>query len=103
MRQSARLLRRVTEPMPLQRKDAARPPTRAAPMDRQKPARANRVNLAELAYDRLEELIVTCTFQPGLLLPMQDLQEAVGVGRTPIYQAVSRLSADTLILIRPRH
>lgn len=69
----------------------------------EEPTRANRVNLAELAYDRLEELIVTCTLQPGLLLPMQKLQDAVGVGRTPVYQAVSRLSADTLILIRPRH
>ena len=68
-----------------------------------KAPRANRTNLAELAYDRLEELIVTCALPPGLLLSMQRLQDDVGVGRTPVYQAVSRLAADTLIVIRPRH
>jgi DNA-binding GntR family transcriptional regulator len=65
--------------------------------------RTNRTNLAELAYDRLEELIVTCALRPGRFLSIQDLQDQTGVGRTPIHQAVSRLAADTLILIRPRH
>jgi len=74
---------------------------RAAPVE--KPARANRANLAERAYDRLEELIVTCALRPGLFLSIQDLQERMEVGRTPIHQAVSRLAADTLIVIRPRH
>jgi DNA-binding GntR family transcriptional regulator len=78
-------------------------PSRARAPVRARPTRANRVNLAELAYDRLEELTVTCALAPGLFLSMQELQEQVGLGRTPVYQAVSRLSADTLILIRPRH
>lgn len=99
-----RRIEKVQETMSLRQKGADWPTALAAARtDREKPARANRVNLAELAYDRLEELIVTCALQPGLLLPMQELQDAVGVGRTPVYQAVSRLSADTLILIRPRH
>jgi len=34
---------------------------------------------------------------------IQDLQDRTGLGRTPIHQAVSRLAADTLIIIRPRH
>jgi len=65
--------------------------------------RRNRVNLAGLAYDRIEELIVTCELKPGLALSIQDLQQATGIGRTPIHQAVSRLAADTLITVRPRH
>src|SRR5882724_6262138 len=69
----------------------------------EKLARRNRTNLAELAYDRLEELIITCVLRPGLLLSIQDLQDRTGLGRTPIHQAVSRLAADTLIIIRPRH
>ena len=69
----------------------------------EKLARRNRTNLAELAYDRLEELIITCVLRPGLLLSIQDLQQRTGFGRTPIHQAVSRLAADTLIIIRPRH
>lgn len=67
------------------------------------PARNNGTNLATLAYDRLEEMIVTCALPPGLFLSIQDLQEKTGLGRTPIHQAVSRLAADTIIVIRPRH
>ena len=69
----------------------------------EKPVRQNRLNLAGLAYDRCEELIVNCDLKPGLYLSIQDLQEATQVGRTPIHQAVSRLAADTLIVVRPRH
>jgi DNA-binding GntR family transcriptional regulator len=69
----------------------------------EKPVRQNRINLFDLAYERLEELIVTCELQPGRLLTIQDLQGIIGFGRTPIHQAVNRLAGDTLILIRPRH
>ncbi|WP_207457543.1 GntR family transcriptional regulator [Azospirillum sp. SYSU D00513] len=65
--------------------------------------RRNRVNLIELAYERLEEFIVDCTLKPGFMLTIQDLQAMTGFGRTPVHQAVSRLAADTLILVRPRH
>ena len=67
------------------------------------PARSNRTNLSDLAYGRLEEMIVTCALPPGLFLSIQDLQASTGVGRTPIHQAVSRLASDTLILVRPQH
>ncbi len=78
------------------RQSAMLDPVAAAP-------RRNRVNLADLAYERCENLIVTCDLRPGAYLAIQDLQDATGVGRTPIHQAVSRLAADTLILVRPRH
>lgn len=68
-----------------------------------KPPRRSSLNLSDMAYDRLEEMIITCELKPGLLLSIQDLQEMTGMGRTPIHQAVSRLAADTLITIRPRH
>jgi DNA-binding GntR family transcriptional regulator len=77
--------------------------TAARPASVEKLPRRNGTNLAELAYDRLEELIITCALPPGLLLSIQDLQKRTGLGRTPIHQAVSRLAADTLIIIRPRH
>jgi DNA-binding GntR family transcriptional regulator len=73
------------------------------PVTEHKPKRRNRLNLANLAYDQLEELIVSCALKPGQFLAIQDLQTMTGGGRTPVHQAVSRLSADTLILIRPRH
>jgi DNA-binding GntR family transcriptional regulator len=68
-----------------------------------KPPRQNRLNLFDLACERIEDLIVKCELKPGRFLAMQDLQEMTGFGRTPIHQAVSRLAADTLIVVLPRH
>lgn len=65
--------------------------------------RGAHVNLAELAYERIEACIVDCTLRPGQALRVQDLQLMTSIGRTPIHQAVNRLAADTLITIRPRH
>lgn len=67
------------------------------------PARRNRVNLFELAYQRIEEMLVRCELPPGRFLTMLDLQAATGFGRTPVHHAVNRLAADTLIVVRPRH
>ncbi len=77
---------------------AARKPVNVAP-DPPK----TRINLAEQAYERLEELIVACALKPGQSLSIQDLQTMTGFGRTPIHQAVNRLAGDTLIVVRPRH
>jgi len=74
-----------------------------AVMPAAKPLRQNHVNLFDLAYDRLEELIVSCALKPGQLVTILDLQSLLGLGRTPIHQAVNRLAGDTLIIIRPRH
>lgn len=71
--------------------------------DAQAPKRRNRVNLFEIAYQRIEEMLVTCELQPGRFLSLQDLQAMTGLGRTPIHHAVNQLAADTLIIIRPRH
>ncbi len=64
---------------------------------------SNRVNLFERAYQRIEEMLVTCQLRPGRFLTTQDLQDLTGFGRTPVHHAVNRLAADTLIVIRPRH
>ena len=73
-------------------------------IDESAPApRRNRVNLFELAYQRIEELLVKCELMPGRFMTMQDLQDMTGFGRTPVHNAVNSLAADTLIVIRPRH
>jgi DNA-binding GntR family transcriptional regulator len=61
------------------------------------------VNQVDLAYERIEHMLVNCQLKPGRFMPMQELQELVRFGRTPVHQAVSRLSADTLMIVRPRH
>ena len=65
--------------------------------------RAAHGNLFELAYQRIESLLIACDVRPGQLLTIQDLQVVTGLGRTPVQQAVNRLATETLIHIRPRH
>jgi DNA-binding GntR family transcriptional regulator len=65
--------------------------------------RRSQTNLMEVAYERLEQLIITCDLKPGSFLSIQDLQDITGSSRTPIYQAVNRLATDTLVVIHPRH
>jgi DNA-binding GntR family transcriptional regulator len=67
------------------------------------PRRRNRVNFFELAYQRIEDLLVSCELKPGRFLTVQELQTVTGFGRTPVHNAVNQFAADTLIIIRPRH
>lgn len=62
----------------------------------------NPMNLFELAYEGIEDLLVNCQLKPGRFLAMQDLQALVNSGRTPVHQAVNRLAADTLLIVHPR-
>ncbi|MDE2364663.1 MAG: GntR family transcriptional regulator [Hyphomicrobiales bacterium] len=77
---------------------------KAASMARESaPPRRNRINFNELAYEKIEDLLVRCVLRPGRFLTVQDLQDATGLGRTPVHNAVAQFAADTLIQIRPRH
>lgn len=67
------------------------------------PRRGAHASQFEAAYDRLEELLVAGTLRPGSRHSIQELQAACGLGRTPVYQAVSRLAGDTMLVILPRH
>lgn len=66
------------------------------------PLRRSSVSLFELAYEQIEERLVKCELKPGRFLSMQDIQDAVKLGRTPVHQAVNRLAADTLITVHAR-
>lgn len=61
------------------------------------------INLAEQAYQKIEEMLVCGVLQPGRYLATHELQVLTGFGRTPVLQAVNRLAADTLVQITPRH
>jgi DNA-binding GntR family transcriptional regulator len=58
--------------------------------------------LSDDAYEQLEELIVTMELAPGTLVTEQELAHRVGLGRTPVREAVLRLSKEYLIEIMPR-
>jgi DNA-binding GntR family transcriptional regulator len=59
-------------------------------------------SLTEQAYLQLEELIVTLKLAPGAVLSEQSLTSQLGIGRTPIREALQRLSREGLVLVLPR-
>lgn len=58
--------------------------------------------LTEQAYFRLEEMIVTLELVPGSVLSEQALSAELRIGRTPIREALQRLSREGLVLVLPR-
>jgi DNA-binding GntR family transcriptional regulator len=60
------------------------------------------VTLTDKAYAQIEELIVTLQLPPGTVLSELVLADRLGIGRTPIREALQRLSRDGLINILPR-
>ncbi|MFT5140851.1 MAG: DNA-binding GntR family transcriptional regulator [Lysobacterales bacterium] len=59
-------------------------------------------SLAERAYLDLEEMLVTLQLKPGQLLQEKDLAHAVGIGRTPVREAVQKLAGCGLLIVLPR-
>lgn len=60
------------------------------------------LSLSELAYRRLEEAIVTLSLRPGAVLTEAHLIALVGVGRTPVREALIRLAQQGMVEILPR-
>lgn len=65
-------------------------------------APATGISLTEQAYRRIEELIVTLRLLPGQILSEADLVRDLGIGRTPIREALQRLAIEGLVVIMPR-
>lgn len=59
-------------------------------------------SLTDKAYAELEERIVTLALPPGQVLSENALAASLGIGRTPIREALQRLSREGLIVILPR-
>jgi DNA-binding GntR family transcriptional regulator len=59
-------------------------------------------SLSGEAYDRLESMIVSTELAPGSRYTLQRLQQASGLGRTPVHDAVKRLATNQLIFVNPR-
>ncbi len=55
-------------------------------------------SLAELAYQKLVQMITRLDITPGSLLVEKDLMEDLGIGRTPIREALQRLSIEGLVI-----
>jgi DNA-binding GntR family transcriptional regulator len=62
----------------------------------------NTSTLAEQAYERLEAMIVTLALSPGDIFSEADLSRRIGIGRTPVREALQRLAAHRLVTPLPR-
>src|SRR6187551_3418822 len=54
------------------------------------------------AYRTLERMIVTLELAPGSVATEATLIERVGLGRTPVREALQRLAWEGLVEVRPR-
>ena len=72
------------------------------PAKRKSAAGAQEASLTERAYDSLEELIVTLQLPPGSAVSETALSQRLGIGRTPIREALQRLARERLVTILPR-
>lgn len=59
-------------------------------------------SLSERAYRELRRLIVRLDLAPGAVLGDDDLQQRLGMGRTPIREALQRLVRDQFVVVVPR-
>ena len=58
--------------------------------------------MAEQAYDLLEEKIINLELVPGHIYSEAELSEVIGLGRTPMREALIRLSKEKLVEMIPR-
>jgi len=82
----------------------ARPKARPARAARPQPLNGHELDasLSDRAYRRLEEMIVTLQLSPGSVVSESALSKRLGIGRTPIREALQRLARERLVVVLPR-
>lgn len=56
----------------------------------------------DVAYQRLRKMIVRLDLAPGDVLREEELRDQLGVGRTPIREALQRLEREHFVTVLPR-
>lgn len=59
-------------------------------------------SLADKAYHEIRDLIVSLELAPGAVIDERDLIERLGIGRTPVREALRRLAHERLVEVYPR-
>jgi GntR family transcriptional regulator, rspAB operon transcriptional repressor len=59
-------------------------------------------SLRDAAYHAIKHRIITCAFKPGEYLNEAYVSATLGIGRTPVHQAIDRLMLDGLVEVIPR-
>ena len=61
-----------------------------------------KTNLKTLAYNAIRKKIITCEYAPGMFLSEELLTDELGLSRTPVRDALSRLEQEGLVEIKPK-
>jgi DNA-binding GntR family transcriptional regulator len=67
-----------------------------------RPGEAGLGSLADRAYYAIRDRIVSLELSPGSVIDERALMESLGIGRTPIREALRRLSLEQLVEVYPR-
>src|SRR5438034_2266320 len=59
-------------------------------------------SLADKAYHAIRGLIVSLDLAPGTVIDERELIERLGIGRTPVREALRRLAQERLVEVYPR-
>ncbi len=73
-----------------------------SPLQIHQPEAAEANSLGDRAYFAIRELIVTLELAPGSIVSERELQKRLGVGRTPVREALQRLEGERLVEVYPR-
>jgi DNA-binding GntR family transcriptional regulator len=66
------------------------------------PLLAEPASLAEKAYYSIRDMIVSLRLRPGSVINERALVESLGIGRTPVREALRRLAQEQLVEVFPR-
>jgi DNA-binding GntR family transcriptional regulator len=77
-------------------------PARRAGAAAGRPARAAAAPLRTKAYEAIKRRIISLRYRPGAYLNAAQVSEELGLGRTPVSQALSRLMHEGMVDVIPR-
>jgi DNA-binding GntR family transcriptional regulator len=64
--------------------------------------RLPRQSLRDQAYEAIKDRIITCKFKPGECINEASVSALLGLGRTPVHQAIDRLMLEEMVEVIPR-
>jgi DNA-binding GntR family transcriptional regulator len=64
--------------------------------------RLPRQSLRDQAYEAIKDRIITCQFKPGECINEASVSAMLGLGRTPVHQAIDRLMIEEMVEVIPR-
>jgi DNA-binding GntR family transcriptional regulator len=75
---------------------------RSTTRKRSAPEQPGTSSLLDMAYEKIKQQITACEFRPGDYLNEAELSLRLGIGRTPVHQAIDRLMVEGLVQVMPR-